>query len=412
MTQLALPPRRRAPPHSGVATGHLHSSRPGPGGGRRRRPRLQQRPTPNSPSAAHTPTSGAMCARVTRPCRRPTGDPACRTGPAEVVTARHRTPPRDMCSTAHLSAWVSWRHGQRTVRVCRRTGDLASRGAAPSRASRSRSASRAVDDVPGTAERSPSGVQGLTNSGVAMGPLRSGAEVWYRYSRSRPADGLYRAFRTVRFRPQPLAARAVGALQRGDPLGLLGRANRPLTCRGHVMGTNAPSTADQPRPGTDLDQAHDMHSSPASDEPVMARPRSAPLIIPGSWVRAPPAPRMKSQVRAVKINRLWGIHLTGAGLFGDSPWPLGRRAVQGGRFAAVARRSPRSRRGRGVAHQISVAHRPVGDGELEDAVEDQSAAAWRTRTRTRRSPTDNAGPPSAAPPWRKPTSPLRLDGYP
>src|SRR3954470_12667203 len=75
------------------------------------------------------------------------------------------------------------------------------------------------------------------------------------------------------------------------------------------------------------------------------------------------------------ITPFWGIHLTGAGLVSRSPWPSGRRAVQRRWLASRAGWLPWAGRGPLIEHEVAVAHWLVVDGELEDAVEDQAAAA-------------------------------------
>src|SRR3954447_19566061 len=56
-------------------------------------------------------------------------------------------------------------------------------------------------------------------------------------------------------------------------------------------------------------------------------------------------------------------------------WSPGRRAVQRRRLAACAGWLSWARGGPRVEHEVAVAHRLVRDGELENAVEDQPAAA-------------------------------------
>src|SRR3954453_8493805 len=70
-----------------------------------------------------------------------------------------------------------------------------------------------------------------------------------------------------------------------------------------------------------------------------------------------------------------GIHLTGARLLSDPPRSSRGWAVQGRGLAAVAGRLPLAGSGPGVEHEVPVAHGLVGDGQFEDAVEEQAAAS-------------------------------------
>ena len=72
----------------------------------------------------------------------------------------------------------------------------------------------------------------------------------------------------------------------------------------------------------------------------------------------------------------WDIHLTGVERVGGPPWPVGRGSIEAGGLATACRRQRRSRCAPSrVEDQVAVADRVVGDGELQDAVEDESAAA-------------------------------------
>src|SRR3954452_20957996 len=108
---------------------------------------------------------------------------------------------------------------------------------------------------------------------------------------------------------------------------------------------------------------------------------------PGASARSPPPPSSCSTVSTTAAHdqqgrkaatgngSFWGIHLTGAGLVSPSPWPPGGSALKRRRLAACAGWLAWTRGGPGVEHQVAVAHRLVSNGELEDAVEDQAAAA-------------------------------------
>ena len=72
---------------------------------------------------------------------------------------------------------------------------------------------------------------------------------------------------------------------------------------------------------------------------------------------------------------MWGYPCDRSACSDGPPRSTGGGALQAGRMAAGLGRRRRHCFGLGVHHEVSVADGPVADGELEDPVEHQAAAA-------------------------------------